>query len=241
MSSLGPKERQQVISIWYRLHICSQVFEDAQRRLRSVRGGRAHASASDSESARSGSSHVFKQEIFTYGGCGGGQMGKDKALASDPDVVKINALLHDLVLSFPAAAQSANVSSPNTHSHGQGSALLSRAQSERERKRGPTPALMNAQLQAQTRADFHEALKSRVQYVVEAAVGGFLVRDVVRQLRQCCEHSTPLAEKGTSICLDSDTTLQQWQDALRSYRALHTCLLTDGASDPASCMFMQKD
>jgi hypothetical protein len=272
MSSLSPTERRQVVSIWYRLHICSQVFEDAQRRLRGVHGGGTHAPAqAASHSAfvlggagsECGTERDARQQGKSAGGVGvgvgaGGLGGagcpdKDKVPTRDPDVERINGLLQDLVLSFPAAPMQppAATAAANKHMHMQAHSQGSgHARAQNDRKKGglaATPALANAQLQlqaqAQMRADFHEALRSRVQYVVEAAVGGFMARDVVRQLRQCCEHSTPLADRGASASagIRPDFPLQHWQDALRSYRALHTCLLTDGASDPASCMFMRKE
>jgi hypothetical protein len=250
MSSLSPAERRQVVSIWYRLRVCSQVFEDAQRRLRNVNKGEANSparAASDIGLARGGLSQRASDEYQQgkYGGGGNGsifqRLDKDKTQAHDPDVVRINGLLHDLVLSFPDAPLQSPPAVMSQHLHSQQGSAQSRTQSDK--KRGgltSTPALANAQLQAQMRADFHGSLRSRVQYVVEAAVGGFLARDVVRHLRQCCEHSAPLADVGASASAEPDFHLQQWQDALRAYRALHTCLLTDGASDPASCMFMRK-
>ena len=245
VSCLNISERQQLVSIWYRLHSCAKVYEAAQLRLRRLRQVPSIAATAAATAAAGGLHSKQRQHSFQDSGehdienRGGGSASitsnRKEEDADDTDVAKIRTLLRDLIHSFP---QRAPVPAPPVHglpaSQGHGH-LHSQANMERRQ------AQLQEKAQTQLRTEFHDALKSRIQYVIEAAVGGFLLRDVVRCLRHCCEQK--MAAPGTGAGAEAEAagcSVEQWQEALRSYRALHTCLLTDGASDPSSCMFMHK-
>ena len=92
--------------------------------------------------------------------------------------------------------------------------------------KAPVPDKTSASDAREIVLSFHESFSSRVKYAAEAAVGTFLLKGVVRQLKQCVDIGR--------ACPD-DT----WIRVLKAYKTLHCCLLTE-AKEPQRVMFINK-
>ena len=83
--------------------------------------------------------------------------------------------------------------------------------------------------------DFHDAFNSRAKYLIETGIGRCELRSTLKKMKDCCALERENRVTGRVDMLD-----EKWISALKYYKAVHTCLVT-GASNDASCMFVQKE
>ena len=81
--------------------------------------------------------------------------------------------------------------------------------------------------------DFHSNFQIRAKYVVESFIGKYNLRDVIRELKLCCEMEATSSES-------EESRRRRWIQALTLYRDIYCSLITE-AQGFASCMFVQKE
>lgn len=212
-SSLTRTERAQLLSVWYRLRRSADAYSAARRALRAhfnKKNGIDYDCSSDLSDnfARAG----FVQDDTA------GENHKEygQGCVEDADVTKTRSLLVELIDNFPTHPPHAVAGEDSIHSHSQAHHTARTSTHD-------------------TLAAHHASFTASVSYVAEAAMGGFLLRDVVQQLKICSEHELECEANG-----QPGYSREKWREALKSYKALHCCLQTNGASDAASCMFLEK-
>ena len=90
-----------------------------------------------------------------------------------------------------------------------------------------------------------DAYISRVLYVAEASIGTFVVKDIIRAMKHCCELelANKTAESNSSGFAASSTvsvvSKEKWIRVLQAFKRVYCCLCTEG-KDPACCIFLNK-
>jgi len=215
VASLTRTERTQLLGIWYRLRRTADTYAAARRALR------AHFCKKNNMNCNYHSNIDLSGNRYSTG-VDAEQGGHGAAAREDPDVAKTKSLLKDLIEDFPShpppvvAAEDASYAGTLSHSP------------QRDSRVTADKAVQGSL------NEFQASFAASVSYVAEAAMGGFLLRDVVQQLRNCSEHELECEDTGQGY------SREMWKEALKSYKALHCCLQTEGASDAASCMFLEK-
>ena len=82
--------------------------------------------------------------------------------------------------------------------------------------------------------NFHDSFDCRIKHLIETGIGRYELRSTVQQLKECCR----LAKEMTTMDCDKRNNLnRKWIDALKYYKAVRTCLVSE-AQDDSSCMFI---
>jgi hypothetical protein len=77
---------------------------------------------------------------------------------------------------------------------------------------------------------FNRAMKSRIQFVVESSLGKHQLREIIRSLKQCCELEVEARDFPDNMELQ-DKAQECWVDTLKSFRAIHSCLVHEGEAE----------
>ena len=232
VSNLQPRERVEVLGIWFKMHRLSQMYATARRILVSRLGGydtdidpetetetgEERKERKERNEYREEEERISKRRAEGGSEAGAAEAAEDGVLAlgagangvahfsqreesDEPNMTQTRELVADLLKSFPLKAP----------------ILIDKID------KIDKASIHDAR---NTIKFFHDSFSSRIKYAVEAAVGTFLLKQLVRQLRQC-------VELGRACPRDT------WIRVLKSYKTLHCCLVTE-AKDPQFIMFTNK-
>lgn len=254
---LNEIEQKKIIQIWFLLRSCFADYSKARQQWRQKYDDVDDSGDGDIDGDSFDKRYEKEINSEVHGQGKQGKQGKQVQglnlnVDSDPEKTKVRKLLHDLVTVFPRAQAYAYPYTYNSHNN-------------KENGNININSSVNVNVNGLVDLEaYQDAYCSRVEYVAEVTIGAFLIKEVVRGLRYCCEHNSVGVCNDTGVSCndrdrdrdrdsDNDFNVKQnininnknknknkkWIEVLTAFKKLHCCLCS-GAQDSASCVFLEK-